>query len=81
LSVIFRLLSVYGWKNNIDLTKKIDLINNIYNDLSLIFVTSHKIPEGLPLITNCERASGMIKFLAGSCLSGLGIVLKEPYAI
>jgi hypothetical protein len=25
-----------------------------------------------------ERASGIIKFLAGSCLSGLGIVLKEP---
>jgi len=23
-------------------------------------------------------ASGMIKFLTGSCLSGLGIVLKEP---
>ena len=23
----------------------------------------------------------MIKFFAGSCLSGLGIVLKEPYAI
>jgi hypothetical protein len=28
-----------------------------------------------------ERTSGMIKFLAGSCLSGLGIVLKEPSAI
>jgi|GEM_PF-1613942 len=28
-----------------------------------------------------KGASGMIKFLAGSCLSGLGIVLKEPYAI
>jgi hypothetical protein len=26
-------------------------------------------------------ASGMIKFLAGSCLSGLGIVLKKPKAI
>jgi len=26
-------------------------------------------------------ASGVIKFLAGSCLSGLGIVLKEPPAI
>jgi len=26
-----------------------------------------------------KGASGMIKFLAGSCLSGLGIVLKEPY--
>jgi len=26
-------------------------------------------------------ASGMIQFLAGSCLSGLGIVLKEPQAI
>ncbi len=25
-----------------------------------------------------KRASGMIKFLAESCLSGLGIVLKEP---
>jgi ribosomal protein L11 len=25
-----------------------------------------------------KRASGMIKFLAGSCLSVLGIVLKEP---
>jgi len=25
-----------------------------------------------------KGASGMIKFLAGSCLSGLGIVLKEP---
>jgi hypothetical protein len=24
-----------------------------------------------------EGAAGMIKFLAGSCLSGLGIVLKE----
>jgi len=28
-----------------------------------------------------KGASGMIKFLAGSCLSGLGIVLKEPWAI
>jgi len=28
-----------------------------------------------------ERASGIIKFMAGSCLSELGIVLKEPYAI
>ena len=26
-------------------------------------------------------ASGVIKFLAESCLSGLGIVLKEPPAI
>jgi len=25
-----------------------------------------------------KGASGMIKFLAESCLSGLGIVLKEP---
>jgi len=25
-----------------------------------------------------EGASGMIKFLPGSCLSELGIVLKEP---
>jgi hypothetical protein len=25
-----------------------------------------------------KRASGMIKFLTGSCLSGLGIVMKEP---
>jgi hypothetical protein len=24
-----------------------------------------------------QKASGMIKFLTGSCLSGLGIVLKE----
>jgi hypothetical protein len=28
-----------------------------------------------------KGASGMIKFLTGSCLSGLGIVLKEPEAI
>jgi hypothetical protein len=28
-----------------------------------------------------KGASGMIKFLTGSCLSGLGIVLKEPYSI
>jgi hypothetical protein len=28
-----------------------------------------------------QRASGMIKFLAGSCLSGLGIVMKESYEI
>jgi hypothetical protein len=28
-----------------------------------------------------KGASGMIKFLAGSCLSELGIVLKEPSAI
>jgi hypothetical protein len=28
-----------------------------------------------------KGASGMIKFLAGSCLSELGIVLKESYAI
>jgi hypothetical protein len=27
-----------------------------------------------------KGASGMIKFLAESCLSGLGIVLKEPSA-
>jgi len=26
-------------------------------------------------------ASGMIKFLTGSCMSELGIVLKEPSAI
>jgi hypothetical protein len=26
-------------------------------------------------------ASGMVKFLAGSCLSGLGIALKEPFVI
>jgi len=30
---------------------------------------------------NLKRASGMIKFLAGSCLSELGIALKEPHAI
>jgi len=30
---------------------------------------------------NFKKASGMIKFLTGSCLSGLGIVLKEPKAI
>jgi len=28
-----------------------------------------------------KGASGMIKFWTGSCLSGLGIVLKEPSAI
>jgi len=28
-----------------------------------------------------KEASGMIKFLTGSCLSGLGLVLKEPSAI
>jgi len=28
-----------------------------------------------------KGASGVIKFWAGSCLSGLGIVLKEPLAI
>ena len=28
-----------------------------------------------------KEASGMIKFLTGSCLSGFGIVLKEPSAI
>jgi hypothetical protein len=28
-----------------------------------------------------EGALGMIKFLLGSCLSELGIVLKEPSAI
>jgi len=28
-----------------------------------------------------KGASGMIKFLAGSCLSELGIVLKEPSEI
>jgi len=27
---------------------------------------------------NFKGASGMIEFLAGSCLSELGIVLKEP---
>ena len=30
---------------------------------------------------NLNGASGMIKLLAGSCLSELGIVLKEPEAI
>jgi hypothetical protein len=38
----------------------------------------------LPTILEMIRfkgASGMIKFLAGSCLSGLGIVLKEPKVI
>jgi hypothetical protein len=28
-----------------------------------------------------KAASGMIKFLTGSCLSGLGLVLKEPSSI
>jgi len=28
--------------------------------------------------THFKGASDIIKFLAGSCLSGLGIVLKEP---
>jgi hypothetical protein len=28
-----------------------------------------------------KEASGMIKLLTGSCLSGLGIVLKEPSVI
>jgi len=28
-----------------------------------------------------KGASGMIQFLAGSCLSELGIVLKEPSTI
>ena len=28
-----------------------------------------------------KGTSGMIKFFAGSCLSGLGIVLKEPSEI
>jgi len=31
------LLSVYGCKNDIDLTEKTDLFNNIYNDLGYIF--------------------------------------------
>jgi hypothetical protein len=30
---------------------------------------------------NFKGASGIFKFLAGSCVSGLGIVLKEPSAI
>jgi hypothetical protein len=30
---------------------------------------------------NKEELQGMIKFLAGSCLSELGIVLKEPNVI
>jgi hypothetical protein len=30
---------------------------------------------------NFKGASGVIIFLTGSCLSGLGIVLKEPSAI
>jgi hypothetical protein len=25
-----------------------------------------------------KRASGMIRFFAGNCLSGLGLVMKEP---
>jgi hypothetical protein len=28
-----------------------------------------------------NEASGMNKFLAGSCLSGLGFVLKKPYGM
>jgi hypothetical protein len=28
-----------------------------------------------------NEASSMIKFLAGSCLSGLGVVMKEPSVI
>jgi hypothetical protein len=28
-----------------------------------------------------KGASGIMKFLAGSCLSGLGVVLKEPLVI
>jgi len=38
----------------------------------LVFAFSYSQQEG---------ASGMIKFLDGSCLSGLGIVMKEPKAI
>jgi hypothetical protein len=30
---------------------------------------------------DAKRASGMIKFFAGSCLSGLGIVVKKPSSI
>jgi hypothetical protein len=30
---------------------------------------------------DAKKASGIIKFLTGSCLSGLGIVLKEPKVI
>jgi hypothetical protein len=30
------------------------------------------------LVLHFKEALGMIKFLTGSCLSGLGIVLKEP---
>jgi len=37
--------------------------------ISLVFAFCYAQQEG---------ASGMIKFLAGSCLSELGIVLKEP---
>jgi hypothetical protein len=39
-------------------------------------------PNSSPLKqTDFKGASGMIKFLAGSCLSELGIVLKEPSVI
>ena len=32
-------------------------------------------------IVMIKIALGMIKFLAGSCLNGLGIVMKEPWVI
>src|SRR5210317_671738 len=46
--------------------------NRLNKSVSLVFAFSYAQREG---------ASGMIKFLAGSCLGGLGTILKEPSAI
>ena len=44
----------------------------------LSFKTNRLHWSSLSVSIQQERASGMIKFLTGSCLSGLEIVLKEP---
>jgi len=49
------------------------MIDNIFN---LFYISQRKLKH-----IDFKKASGMIKFLVESCLSGLGVVLKEPNSI
>ena len=42
------------------------------------FLDGHYLDFNSFIHINFNGASGVIKFLTGNCLSGLGIVMKEP---
>jgi hypothetical protein len=46
------------------------------NVIIALIVTAYSLGQ-----IDLNGASGVIKFLTGNCLTGLGIVLKEPKAI